>query len=87
MASNGFANFSTDFGRSSKRDFIDSRMVYDDLAHSSVPGYDVDYSRGQARFLANFGKEKGGQRSVLGRLEDDRVAHRDCRGDLPGEHE
>jgi len=50
-------------------------------------GDDVHDPRWQVGLLAHLGEEQRGQRGRLGRLEDDRVAAAQGRGDLPGEHE
>ena len=50
-------------------------------------GEDVHHAGRQVGLLADLGEQQRGQGSGLGRLEHDRVAARQRRGDLPGQHQ
>ena len=52
-----------------------------------VAGDDVDDARRQLGLAEHVGEEQRRERRRLGGLEDDRVARRECRRDLPREHE
>ena len=54
---------------------------------SPGPGDDVDDAGRQVGLAADVGEEERGQRRRGGGLEDDRVARREGRRDLPGEHQ
>ena len=76
-----------DAGRAGEGDLVDAIVGGDHLAYRAIAGNDVDDALGQARLTADIGEEKGGERCIFGRLQDDRVAH--CKGgrDLPRQHE
>jgi hypothetical protein len=50
------------------------------------PRDDVEDARRKARLLDQLGQPQGAEGGDLGRLENDGVAHRECRGELPGSH-
>jgi hypothetical protein len=47
----------------------------------------VQHARGEARLDHQLAQQQGGQRGLLGRLEDDRATGRQCRGHLPHRHQ
>ena len=51
------------------------------------PGDDVENTGGEASLLDVLGKHQSGQRSLLSRLQDNGVASRERRPDLPSKHE
>ena len=75
------------FGRSGEGDLGDARMRHDGLAHRAVAGDDVDHARRQSHLDAQLTEQQGRERSLLGGLEDNRIAAGQRRGDLPGQHQ
>ncbi len=76
-----------DLGRSREGHLVDARMSRQGRARGAVARDDVDDASGQPRLAADLGEGEGGERGELGRLQHDRVAGRERRGDLPGEHQ
>ena len=82
-----FADLLADLGRAGERDLVDARVGderHPDLARARD---DVDDARRQVGLAADVGEEQGAERRRRRRLEDDRVAGGEGRGDLPGEHQ
>ena len=75
-------------GGAGEGDLVDVHVGGDggasDLAEA---GDDVEDTSGEAGLLDEVGKDKGGQRGLLGSLHDDGVAGGQGGADLPGEHE
>ena len=76
-----------DLGRAGEGDLVDVGVRHDRAAGVAGAGDDVDDARREVGLLADLGEEQRGQRGGLGRLEDDRVAARQGRGDLPRQHQ
>ena len=76
-----------DFGRAGEGDHIDIHMTAERLAGGLAEARKhVEHAIGNAGFGGEFGEAKGVKRRLLGRLQDDRVAGRECRPKLPGRH-
>ena len=76
-----------DRGRAGERDLVDAGAadeVHPDLGRA---GDDVDDAGRQVGLAADVGEEERRERRRGGGLEDDRVARREGRRDLPGEHQ
>ena len=76
-----------DVGRAGEGDLVDVVVRDDRLAGRAGAGEDVDDAGRQVGLLADLGEQQRGQGSGLGRLEHDRVAAGQGRGDLPGQHQ
>ena len=81
------ANRASDFGRTGERDLVHVRMLDQRLAGRAVAGDDVDHAGGQARFLANFREGQRRQRREFRGLQHDGVSGRQCRRNLPRQHQ
>ena len=69
-------------------DLVDVHVLADGGAGGrAVAGHDVDDAIGEAGFLSQRGHAQGGQRRLLGRLQDDGAAGRQGRTPLPGLHQ
>ena len=74
-----------DLGRAGERDLVDARMAREGVADDRAgTGHDVEDAVGQAGLGRQLGEAQGAQRRLAGRLEDDRVAGRERRAELPG---
>ena len=76
-----------DLGRAGEGDLVDVLVLDERGAGAAVARDDVDDARGQLGLAKDVGEEQRRERCRLGRLEDDGVAARERRRDLPGEHE
>lgn len=82
-----FADDAPDFGGAGEGDFVDVGVFDNGFSDFAVAGDDADDAFGDARFLADFGEEEGGEGGEFGGFEDDGVAHGEGGGDLPAQHE
>ena len=77
-----------DVGRAGEGDLVDVRHARPASRPSAVAGHDVQHARRQTRpSAADLGEQQRRQRCELGWLEDHRIAHRQRRRDLPGQHQ
>ncbi len=76
-----------DLGRAGEGDLVDAGMPDQQLAGAAVALDDVDHPGRQAGVAADPGEGGRGERGEFRRLQDHRVAHRQGRRDLPGQHE
>jgi hypothetical protein len=74
-------------GRPGERHLVHPRVLDQRPAGVARPGHDVDDAGRQVGLAADVGEGQRGQWGGLGRLEDHRVATRQRRSDLPGQHE
>ncbi len=88
IAGRGFHDQLADFGRSGKGDLVDQVMRGERRSGAfAVAGEDVDHALGEAGFHEELGQAQPGERGLLGQLEDDGIAGRQGRAQLPGSHQ
>ncbi len=75
------------FGRTGEGDLVDTFVRHQGGSGFAGTGDDIDDARRQAHLAAEFGEEKRCERRIFGGLQDHRIAERDSRRDLPGQHE
>jgi len=88
VAGGGLQDYLADLGRTGERDLIDIVMLCDRAAGTRThAGDDVENALRQARFRDQFAEPQGGQRGLLGRLQDHGVATSQRGSELPGGHQ
>jgi hypothetical protein len=76
-----------DFGRAGECNLVDVRMRRQRRAGGlAKPGQDIDDAIGETGFLNKLPEAQCAERRLLGRLQDDRAAGRQCRRNLPRRH-
>ncbi len=81
------ADDAPDVGRSGEGDLVEIGMLGDQRAGRVAAGDDVDHAGRQSGFGDDLAKQQGGQAGLRRGLDDDGVAHRQRRGDLPRQHQ
>ncbi len=77
-----------DLGRAGEGDHVHIHVAAERLAGGlAIAGQDIEHAVGQAGLGGELGDADGGQRRLLGRLEDDGIAGGKRRTDLPAGHE
>ena len=88
VAGGGLQDDLADLGRTGEGDLVDVGMLGDRAAGArSHAGDDVDDAFGNAGFSDQFAQAQGRQRSLLGGLQDDRVAAGQRGSELPCGHQ
>ena len=73
--------------RAGEGDLVDARVVDERRAGIAVARDHVEDALRQPGLERQLAEPQGGQRGLLGRLQDDRAAGRERRADLPGRHQ
>ena len=81
------ADLAADHGRAGEGDLVDAGVVDERGAGLAVAGEHVERPLGEARLERQLAEAQRGERRLLGRLEDDRAAGGERRGDLPDRHQ
>ena len=81
------ADLAADVGGAGEGDLVDARVVDQRRAGLAVAGEDVDDAVGEAGLEGELAEAQGGERRLLGGLQDQRAAGGERRGDLPGRHQ
>ena len=76
-----------DIGRAGEGDLVHIGVLDQHRTGLAAAGDDVDHAGRQSGFGHDLGEEQRAQAGVGGGLEHDRVAHRNGRRDLPGQHQ
>jgi hypothetical protein len=76
-----------DLGRAGEGDLVDVGMRRQRRAGGlAKPGQDIDHTVREPGFLYQLSQPQSAERSLLGRLQNDCAAGRECRRDLPRRH-
>ncbi len=88
IAGSGLQDQFADFRGTREGNFIDVRMGRQGSARRlSIARHDIHHAVGNAGFLNQFAKQKGGERRLFRGLQHDRAAGRESRAKFPGRHQ
>ena len=81
------ADQAADLGRAGEGDLVDAGMLDEQRAGVAVAGHDVEHARRQPGLRRSSANSSAVSERELGRLQHHRVAERQRRRDLPGQHQ
>jgi ParB family chromosome partitioning protein len=73
--------------RAGEGDLVHARMLHQQRARAAVAGHHVEHARRQPGLRRQLGEQQRRERGELGRLQHHRVAERQRRCNLPGQHQ